>query len=117
MRVFTNEVVSKYNHLKGLNFPEISKQKVEVLIGADVWQAHVIHESIAGEPDEPRALRTGLGLTLFGPDPRTHASERHVVNCVQGTNDVLPEQTKTNDDVVILPDTRLIAESRLVWRG
>ena len=117
MQVFRPMKLYLTNHLSGLNFPEISKQKVEILIGTDVWQAHVIHESIAGEPDEPRALRTGLGLTLFGPDPRTHASERHVVNCVQGTNDVLPEQTKTNDDVVILPDTRLIAESRLVWRG
>ena len=89
----TNKVVSKYNHLTGLNFPEMPQRKVEILIGADVWQAHVIHESIEGEPDQPRALTTGLGWTLFGPDPRTHA-ERHVVNCVQGTNEVLPEQMK-----------------------
>jgi len=90
----TNDVVSKYNHLSGLNFPEISNQKVEILIGADVWQAHVIHESIEGEPDQSRALRTGLGWTLFGPDPRTHGSEKNVVNCTQSTNDVLHEQLK-----------------------
>jgi len=39
--------------------------------------AHVSHESIEGEPDQPRALRTGLGWTLFGPDPRTHGSEKY----------------------------------------
>jgi len=38
----TNEVVSKYNHWTGLNFPEIPQRKVEILIGADVWQAHVV---------------------------------------------------------------------------
>jgi len=90
--ISTNELVSKYNHLSVLNFPEISKQKVEILIGADVWQAHVIHESIEGESDQPRALTTGLGWTLFGPDPRTHGSEKYVVNCSQSTNDVLHEQ-------------------------
>ena len=111
----TNEVGSKHKHLTGLNFPEISKQKVESLIGADVWQAHVIHGSIEGEPDQPRALRTGLGWILFGPDPRTHSSDKYIVNCVQGTNDVLDEM-KTNDDV-ILPDARLMAESRLVLKG
>jgi len=88
----TNEVVSQYNHLSGLNFPEISKQKVEILIGADVWQTHVIHVSIEGEPDQSRALRTGFGWTLFGPDPRMHGSEIYVVNCTQSTNDVLHEQ-------------------------
>jgi len=65
---------------------------VEILIGADVWQAHVIHESIEGEPDQSRALRTGLGWTLFGPDTRAHGSEKYVVNCAQSTNDVLHEQ-------------------------
>ena len=90
--ISTNELVSKYNHLSVLNFPEISKQKVEILIGADVWQAHVIHESIEGEPDQSRALRTGLGWTLFGPDTRAHGSEKYVVNCAQSTNDVLHEQ-------------------------
>jgi len=66
----TNEVVSKYNHLTGRNFPEIPQRQVEILIGADIWQAHVIHESILGEPDHPRVLKTGLGWTLFGPDPK-----------------------------------------------
>jgi len=90
----TNEVVSKYYHLSGLNFPEISKQKVEILIGAHVWQAHVIHESVEGEPDQPRALRTGLGWTLFGPDPRTRGSKGYAVNCVQSANDIQYERKK-----------------------
>ena len=67
---------------------------MEILIGADIWQAHVIHESIQGESDHPRALRTGLGWTLFGPDPKTHGSEGYAVNCVQTTNEVLHEQLK-----------------------
>ena len=90
----TNEVVSKYNHLTGLNFPEIPQRQAEILIGADISQAHVIHESILGEPYHPRALRTGLGWTLFGPDPKTHGSEGYAVNCVQTTNEVLHEQLK-----------------------
>jgi len=49
----TNEVVSQYNHLTGLNFLEIPERQVEILIDADIWQAHVIHESIQGEPDHP----------------------------------------------------------------
>jgi len=65
---------------------------VEIHIGTDIWQAHVIHESILGERDQPRALRTGLGWTLFGPDPRTHGSEKYVVNCAQSTIEVLHEQ-------------------------
>jgi len=80
--------------LTGLNFPEIPQRQVEILIGADIWQAHVIHESIQGESDHPRALRTGLGWTLFGPDPKTHGSEGYAVNCVQTTNEVLHEQLK-----------------------
>ena len=67
---------------------------MEILIGADIWQAHVIPESIPGEPDHPRALRTGLGWTLFGPNPKTHGSEGYAVNCVQTTNEVLHEQLK-----------------------
>ena len=67
---------------------------MEILIGADVWQAHVIHESVEGEPDQPRALRTGLGWTLFGPGPRTRGSKGYAVNCVQSTNDILYERKK-----------------------
>jgi len=90
----TDEVVSKYNLLSGLNFPEISKQKVEILIGADVWQAHVIRDTIEGDPGQPRALRTGLGWTLFGPDPRTHGSDKDVVNFVQCIENVLHDKLK-----------------------
>ena len=47
-----------------------------------------------GEPDQLRALRTALGWTLFGPDPRARSSESQVVNCRQSPNDVLQEQMK-----------------------
>ena len=47
----TNEIVSKYNHLTGLNFPEIPKRKVEILIIAgsrNQWVNRRLTRSAAG---------------------------------------------------------------------
>jgi len=65
---------------------------VEIFIGADVWQVYVIRESVEGDLDQPRALKTGLGWRVFGPEPRIYNPDKYVVNCMQSFNYVLHEQ-------------------------
>ena len=65
----SNNDVKRYEHLRGLNFPEVHSKEVEVLIGAAVLEAHEMTESKYGKDAQPKAVRTGLGWTLVGPEP------------------------------------------------
>jgi len=55
--------------LRGLHFPEVHSKEVQVLIGAAVLKVHEITESRYAKDAQPKAVRTGLGWTLVGPEP------------------------------------------------
>jgi len=65
----SNNDIERYEHLRGLHFPEVHSKDVEVLVGAAVLEAHEITESRYGKDAQPEAIRTGLGWTLVGPEP------------------------------------------------
>ena len=90
----TDKTASQYDHLKGLRFPKVAHNDVEILIGADVWQAYAIRKVLEGSHDEPRALQTGLGWTLFGPDKGVKFANALSVNFTHCSDDMLHEQMK-----------------------
>lgn len=53
-------------HLRDLNVPDLSGQKVEMLLGANVLEAVLQLEAKVGRPGEPVAIRTAFGWTLTG---------------------------------------------------
>jgi len=57
-----------YEHLKGIRFAEVFSDQVELLIGAATPAAHRVYETRTGFPNQPCALKIGLGCALFGPD-------------------------------------------------
>ncbi|XP_078487768.1 uncharacterized protein LOC144745768 [Ciona intestinalis] len=59
--------VQRYEHLKGLHFPDLNVNEVELLIGSD---CDVATEEIARRRMKgcPTAVRTRLGWTLNGPE-------------------------------------------------
>ena len=60
--------MSIYEHLQGIRFAEVFSGHVELLIGAATPAAHHVCETRFGFPNQPCALKTGLGWALFGPD-------------------------------------------------
>ncbi|XP_078495676.1 uncharacterized protein LOC144751211 [Ciona intestinalis] len=78
-----NDVVDRYGHLKGLEFPDPDRH-VELLIGAGCKSAHCVVEQRIGGDDEPNAVRTVLGWALVGPERSLHAAStseaRHTYN-------------------------------------
>jgi hypothetical protein len=56
-----------WSHLDGIVFPELENEKVSMIIGSDVPEAHWVIEQRRGGRKEPYAVRTPLGWTLMGP--------------------------------------------------
>jgi len=50
--------VKRYKHLRGLHFPEVHSNEVEVLVGAAALEAHEIIDSTCGTDSQPKAVRT-----------------------------------------------------------
>jgi hypothetical protein len=59
--------ISKWSHLKGITIPEIDEDQVSLLIGANVPTVQVHLETRIGGENEPYAVRTILGWSVFGP--------------------------------------------------
>lgn len=57
---------SKWDYLRGIEFPEVRADQVEILIGADAPAALISKEVRCGEPGLPYASKTPLGWTLVG---------------------------------------------------
>ena len=64
----TNKVARMYPHLKDIEFPELSSNSVELLLGNDTHEAFKIVDQRYGEYGQPFGLKTMLGWTLFGAD-------------------------------------------------
>ena len=63
----TKEDTAKWPHLKGIDFPRAQSDKVSVLIGSDVPEAHWVCDQRRGRRGQPYAVCTPLGWTLMGP--------------------------------------------------
>ena len=63
----TKEDTAKWPHLKGIDFPRTQCDKVSVLIGSDVPEAHWVYDQRRGRRAQPYAVCTPLGWTLMGP--------------------------------------------------
>ena len=59
--------VGKWSHLKGIQFPDPGKRpNVDLLIGVDYAELHYSFKDVRGQPGEPVARLTPLGLTCTG---------------------------------------------------
>ncbi|XP_038077337.1 uncharacterized protein LOC119745185 [Patiria miniata] len=63
----TPDVTKVYDHLKGVNIPEIDNNcTATLLIGRDVSEAHHVLEQRIGPPDTPFAQKLKLGWVIVG---------------------------------------------------
>ena len=63
----TYEEVQKFEHLKGVTVPQVSKEGVMLLIGQDALHVLTPLEVKHGKQGEPYAEKTVLGWTINGP--------------------------------------------------
>ena len=61
-----------YTHLDGLEFEPIGKDDITILIGANNPDALLVEEVRRGRDNEPLAVRTILGWSLFGSSNPGH---------------------------------------------
>lgn len=72
--------LSKWEHLKDIQPPEISGEEVTLLIGANVPEAQIQEEVRVGGAGEPYAVRTLLGWAIMGPLNSNIRSQSDKVN-------------------------------------
>ena len=63
----TKEDTAKWPYMKGIDFPRMQSDKVSVLIGSGVPEAHWVCDQRRGRCGQPYAVCTPLGWTLVGP--------------------------------------------------
>lgn len=64
----SREVALQYSHLNCIASevpPLFEAANIEILIGRNLIGAHIVHEQIVGEKDEPFAQRLALGWSLL----------------------------------------------------
>lgn len=82
----TNEDVKRHRYLRGLHFPVVSDGQIDILIGADVQRAHAVRAVRQGKDNQPKAVRTGVGWTLVGPDESLATKSESRANFAQCEN-------------------------------
>ena len=78
----TPEITSHFKHLSHLNLPPLDPDVgIELLIGRDISDAHVVLDQSTGPPGEPFAQRLPLGWVVIGNVclGKTHTPTRMVV--------------------------------------
>ena len=66
----SDEITSKFPHLKGLRFIELEDKSVNVILGAKFAHSYLTGEVRVGKENEPFAILTAFGPALVGPlDP------------------------------------------------
>ncbi|CAH8658098.1 unnamed protein product [Schistosoma rodhaini] len=69
--VTTVHQMVSWSHLKDTSFPRVEDENVKLLIGCNAPGVHEIKEKRMGKSNEPYAIKTALGWTLFGPYSET----------------------------------------------
>ncbi|CAH8492347.1 unnamed protein product [Schistosoma haematobium] len=62
----TTSQMKSWTHLKDISFSRVEDENVELLIGCNAPSVHEMKEVRTGKPNEPFAVKTLLGWTLFG---------------------------------------------------
>ena len=81
-KIPTPEITSHFKHLSHLNLPPLdSDVGIELLIGRDISDAHVVFDQSTRPPGEPFAQRLPLGWVVIGDVclGKTHTPTRMVV--------------------------------------
>ncbi|XP_062698521.1 uncharacterized protein LOC134284163 [Aedes albopictus] len=65
--VAMSEIISGHSHLRGLPATEFPSGAPQILIGLKDIHLYAPLESRIGKPDEPIAVRSKLGWTIYGP--------------------------------------------------
>ncbi|CAH8290098.1 unnamed protein product [Schistosoma intercalatum] len=75
----------RWKHLKGVQLPTIACDKVGLLLGVDVPEAHWVLDQRIGKPKQPYASLTMLGWALFGPTGQPNKTSVFM-NCLKAKN-------------------------------
>ncbi|VDP70077.1 unnamed protein product [Schistosoma curassoni] len=75
----------RWKHLKGVQLPTIACNKVGLLLGFDVPEAHWVLDQRIGKPKQPYASLTMLGWALFGPTGQPNKTSVFM-NCLKAKN-------------------------------
>ncbi|CAG2222126.1 unnamed protein product [Mytilus edulis] len=87
-----NKDIKSIKHLSDIYIPEISSNKVLLLIGTDTPEAHIPIEVRSGSSHEPYAVRTRLGWIVRGPINNTSTSDVVNINFEHADNVLLQQQ-------------------------
>ena len=63
----TNELVQKYAHMDGINFPKLPHNEIGIIISTQFAHTWITSDVVFGEEDEPIVLFTKFGPTIIGP--------------------------------------------------
>ncbi|CAH8613476.1 unnamed protein product [Schistosoma rodhaini] len=77
----------RWKHLKGVQLPTITCDKVGLLLGVDVPEAHWVIDQRIGKPKQPYATLTMLGWALFGPTGQLDKTSAFI-NCLEAKGSV-----------------------------
>ena len=83
-------------HLADLPLTAVTNERLDVLLGADLFQLIVPREVREGPAGTPGAVRTNLGWIATSHDPRSsiHGTNVQRVNCIGSSDNNLHEQVK-----------------------
>ncbi|XP_042228057.1 uncharacterized protein LOC121870340 [Homarus americanus] len=89
--VVTASDISRWTHLRGVEFPEPRSNSMELLIGQNVPQALVPLEVRAGRERMPFTVRTPLGWTVNEPVGHQDVKGIYILGCLMTETTVSPE--------------------------
>ncbi|XP_062538577.1 uncharacterized protein LOC134206858 [Armigeres subalbatus] len=92
-----SEVVKQYSHLRDLPIADVPQTTPQILIGLKDIHLYAPIESRIGRPEEPIAVRSKLGWTVYGPTG-ANATEGGIVGhhaCSSVTNQELHDLLKS----------------------
>ena len=64
----TNDLVQRFPHLSGLNFPSLDEGQIDLLLGCDLHRAFSVKDALVENPGSPCGRHTALGWTIYGVD-------------------------------------------------
>ena len=72
--------MSIYDHLQDIHIPDIDSSEVQLLIGCDSPEVFFVEDQRRGRKNEPYAIKTILGWSIFGPSSCNSSSNSMIVN-------------------------------------
>ena len=110
---FQRKTAEQWNYLSDVDFPELDGGDVMVLIGADIAHLFIHLEVRQGRRDEPIAVKTPLGWTLFGNVNQGHC-ERVIANFLASDKEItLQHQIERFWEIDSFATKQVLSESTL----